>query len=256
MDGIKRPHLSSPRKKLFCVSALVLTFVLYSPAELFAEEAMPLPNSDAKQEVAAPALSGTLYISDDLKTALRTGATTNHRISAFLPSGTPLSVKQSTNEWVEVDVIGTNKTGWISRLSVQQQPGAKARLVNRDAQIKKLKSELTALNGDHANLGQTKNETQKNLDSVTDQFNRLSKEYDELHALSKDAVKNHQKMQTMHQDMASLQTQYSELEIAHELLRQDNYNRGMVHGLLAVILGIFIAIIVPRLKSRPKSNRW
>lgn len=243
------------RKKWARLKVLTGALALYAAPTLFAEAPAPMPNT-LESQPSVPALKGTLYISDDLKTALRTGPTTNHRISAFLPSGTPLSVKSSTDEWVEVDVIGTDKDGWISRLSVQSQPGAKAQLVNRDATIEKLKAELSLLRTTHDELKSLNSETHSSLGGITEQFDRLNKEYEELQSLSKDAVKNHQRMQTLHEEMASLQTKHSELEIAHELLRQDNYNRGLIHGLIAVVLGIFIAIIVPRLKSRQRSNRW
>lgn len=223
----------------------------------FAEVPSPVPQrtTTAPQPAIAP-VAGTVYVSDELKTALRTGPTTKHRISSFLPSGTPLSVKTSKTEWLEVDVIGTNKSGWISRLSVQNTLGAKALLAKKEASLTALKARLNNLQQDQGELNRAHQESLQSLATTTEKFDRLNREHEELQALSKNAIKNHQKMQETQQEMATMRTKYNELEIAHELLRQDNYNRGLMHGLGAVLFGIFIALIIPRLKSKPRSNHW
>lgn len=206
--------------------------------------------------VAPPVLSGTLYISDDLKTALRTGASTKHRISAFLASGTPLTVISSTDDWIEVKVKADNKSGWVSRRNVQKGLGAKALLVKRDATIAQFKTSKGTLNEERQQLQSELSETRQNLAAVTGQFDRLNKEYEELQAISKAAVKNHDKMQDMREQIATIKTRAGELEIANALLKQDNYNRGIVHALIAVIFGILMTLIIPKMKKKRSSNGW
>jgi|GEM_PF-1727263 len=215
-----------------------------------AEEPAPIPLPPL------PSLNGNIYISDDLKTALRTGPTSKHRISAFLSAGTPLKVLSSTDEWVEVDVIGLNKEGWVSRNSVQINPGAKALNVQKNAIIKKLQQDKKELQTTLAELKSTQDDTSTHLNAVSEQFNRLNSEYSELKDISNSAITNHEKLKTIRQDLASLESSNSELEMTQALLREDNYNRGIIHGVIALICGVILTLLIPRLKQKQRSNRW
>lgn len=225
---------------IMALSAAATTLLMHT---VYAED---IPTPKGKQ----------IYISDDLKTALRTGPTTSHRITAFLPSGTPLKVLSSNDEWVEVDVANADKNGWVSKLSIQAQQGAVARLERSETKVEALQSELNELKSQLSDSKQNSKSTSQELKSITDKFDRLNKEYEQLQEISKSAVQNYQTMQTTREELAKTKAQLNELQISHSILQQDNYNRGMVHALIAVIFGVIMTLIVPRLKSPSRSNKW
>lgn len=203
---------------------------------------------------AAPA---TLYVSDDLKTALRTGPSVNHRILAFLSSGTRLNVVNTETEWVEVMVAGSDKQGWVKQQFTQTSRGARTLLSERNAVIEKLNAEIAQLKTTLAETSELGKNAENSLADLSAQLSGLQQEHEALEAISKEAVSNHGRVQGMREQIASLQTELGELEIANALLRQDNYNRGIIHALMAVVLGIVLAIILPRLSSRSRrNNRW
>ncbi len=198
----------------------------------------------------------TIFISDELKSALRTGPSQEYRISTFLTSGTHLKVLNSNEEWVEVEVVGTDKTGWVNRLNLQNTRGAQELLERKEKTIAELNAKLETSISQLTQVESSQENTMGELGSITDKFDRLNREYEKLQEISQDAIKNYEKLKNSREELAKARTELNELEIAHAILKQDNYNRGMVHALVAVIFGVIITLLVPKLKTRPKSNRW
>ncbi|MCK4833250.1 MAG: TIGR04211 family SH3 domain-containing protein, partial [Gammaproteobacteria bacterium] len=81
--------------------------------------------------ISMPAQAKTSYVSDELKVAMRSGASNGHRIVKFIRSGTALTVLGASDDdkFIEVEIAG-GKTGWVAAENVMDIPSGRDRLVS------------------------------------------------------------------------------------------------------------------------------
>ena len=78
-----------------------------------------------------PAHAKTVYVSDELKIALRSGASNGHRIIKFLSSGTALTVLDTSEDGKFTEIETTDgKSGWVETDSLMDIRSGRDRLVS------------------------------------------------------------------------------------------------------------------------------
>ena len=209
---------------------------------------------------AAPTLAQDVrYISDKQFVPLRSGAGTDYRIThRGLPSGTRLTVARSSDDglWAEITTdAGTN--GWIRTQYMMNEVPAAKRL---DAAINKaeqaagesteLATELETLKAERAQLLGQVTDSDSQLGSVSEQLNQLKQ-------VSGKAVQLDEDNRRLIIESENLRSEVETLEAENLRLKDKLSSEDFLNGALAVLLGVIITLVVPRLwPKRRKSSSW
>lgn len=199
------------------------------------------------------------YISDKQYVPLRSGAGNEYRIThRGLPSGTRLTVNSESDngEWSQV-TTDTGLSGWMRSQylmkGVPAQVGLDAALAKAGQageQSSALQEELQVVQAERDALLEQLGTTETELAGVAEELAQLKQ-------ISGNAVK-------LDEDNRHLVVRQEELRSEVEMLKAENLrlvdkieSEDFLNGALAVLLGVIITLVVPRLwPKRRKSSSW
>ena len=199
------------------------------------------------------------YVSDKQFVPLRSGAGSDYRIiHRGIPSGTRLKVARTSGdgEWAEI-TTDRGTTGWIrSQYLMQDLPAqnkvdaAEKRATEATAKSASLSSELAALQAQRTELkGQ--------LDSNGSELGSVTKELAQLKKISGNAVQLDTDNRRLVLEAENLRWELEMLKSESQRLQDKLDSEEFLNGALAVLLGVIITLVVPRLwPKRRKSSSW
>ena len=199
------------------------------------------------------------YISDKQYIPVRRGAGNEFKIiHRGLPTGTRLTVsKLSENgEWAEI-TTDDGTSGWIRAQYLMKEVPAQQRLdeITRKAQqagglTEALQQEVATLETERdALLGQVAN-YEVQLGEVNDELSQLKQ-------ISGKAVQLDEDNRRLVVSSEQLRSQLDMLEAENQRLHDKVDSEDFLNGALAVLLGVIITLVVPRLwPKRRKSSSW
>lgn len=216
---------------------LLLLMTLLSSSQLYSEEVR--------------------YIRDVLYVPLRSGQTNQHRIvHKGLVSGTPVTViemsEDDTNSFVRTK---SGIEGWIQSQYLSDQPAgrdlynaATEKISKLETQNSELKQELNALKKDI-------NEKEKQVEQLSESNQQTSEELATIKDISGNALKLNQDNQRLLQENQVLKNEADVLRTDNQRLNDDKENDAFLNGAFAVVIGVMLALIVPRLTPK-KRDDW
>ena len=201
----------------------------------------------------------TFYISDKQYVPLRSGPNSSFRIThRGLPSGTQMTVHETDKDSGYARITTAKGTqGWIRSQYLMKEKPAALQL----AEFKKLEEELSkknnqlnlqlrALNKDNSELG-------KKLTETTSQLKSTSAELSEITSISENALTLDTNNARLINDNEMLKHQLELLEADNERMQNSEENEAFLNGALAVLLGVIVALIVPRLwPKKRRHSEW
>jgi len=199
------------------------------------------------------------YISDKQLIPVRSGAGNDYRIvNAGLPSGTRLTVKSRSRDglWAQIATDRGTK-GWVrAQYLMKEQPaqnkleGAIRRAEQATEQQAKLAQEVEALKLERVEL-------LNQITSTGSELGGLSEELTQLRTISGNAVQLDVDNRRLLQEAEGLRSQVETLESENQRLMDKLESEDFLNGALAVLLGVIITLVVPRLwPKRRRSSSW
>ncbi len=169
----------------------------------------------------------TLYVSDELRIALRAGQSDQQAVLRMLPSGTPLTVI-GTDPRAGFTHVRTedNVEGWVYTAHLMDKPAARVRLHDVESSMAELKASNDRLLAERA----------KETDLIGN-----------AQALS-------QENETLKSRLAAVKTESDTIHNEYNKLRSDVRQRWFLLGAGVLVLGILLGLIIPRLKLRKRSS--
>lgn len=199
----------------------------------------------------------TRYVTDRLEVTLRTGESTRYRILRMLPSGTPLeilSVNKATN-YARVR-LEDDTTGYILLHELQDEPVARTRVAELEAQLAELQqkpdalaAQLSRLQAEHAALS---SENQ----SLRDNKQRLEQELATIRRASANILDITNDRDRLRIQVSELTREQAELQQQNRDLRNQSHQRWFLIGAGVVSGGILIGLILPHLRLRRRRSSW
>jgi SH3 domain protein len=197
----------------------------------------------------------TQYISDMVLVPVRSGAGYDYRIvNRGLPSGTALLVygQSDDGEWTEVETRGGTR-GWIPTQYLQQEPPAGLLINDMRLELEQVRGERDRVVSQLNQSSSEVNEADETIVSLNTRLESTEAELTEVKRVSAAALD----LDLMNQQLvAELESERSEadlLRLENVRLRERIANNQMMDGALAVLLGVILAVVAPRLW--PKKNR-
>ena len=199
------------------------------------------------------------YISDKQYIPLRSGAGNEYRIThRGLPSGTRLTVNTESDngEWSQV-TTDSGLSGWMRSQYLMQSVPAQVRLDAALAKAGQAGEQSSALQEELAVVQTERDALLEQLGTTESELTSVADELAQLKQVSGNAVK-------LDEDNRRLVVQQEELRSQVEMLKAENLrlvdkidSEEFLNGALAVLLGVIITLVVPRLwPKRRKSSSW
>ena len=196
----------------------------------------------------------TQYISDMVLVPVRSGPGTDYRIvNRGLPSGTALLVYDLSDdaEWTEIETRGGTR-GWIPTQYLQKEPPAGLLINDLRLELEQVRGERDRL---VSQLNQSSTEVTEADETIVELNTTLEStqaELTEVKRVSAAALD----LDLMNQQLvAELESERSEadlLRLENVRLRERIANNQILDGALAVLLGVILAVVAPRLWPRKK----
>ena len=199
------------------------------------------------------------YISDKQFIPVRSGAGNDYRITnRGIPSGTRLTVKQTSpdGEWAQITTDG-GTSGWVrAQYLMADMPAANA-LRAAQAKLTSLTDANQALQAELAALKSEQVELLNNASSTDSSLRTVSEELAQLKQISGNAVQLDVDNRRLVEETENLRAKVDMLDAENNRLNDNLSSEAFMDGALAVLLGVIITLVVPRLwPKRRKSSSW
>jgi len=199
------------------------------------------------------------YISDKQYIPVRRGAGNEFRIvHRGLPTGTRLAVSSISDdgEWAEI-TTDNGTTGWIRAQYLMKTVPAQQRLDEVMQKAEQAGGLSEALQQELADLKTERNELMATLDERELQLAAITDELTQLKQISGKALQLDADNRRLVVDSEGLRSQLDMLEAENQRLHDKVDSEDFLNGALAVLLGVIITLVVPRLwPKRRKSSSW
>jgi len=207
--------------------------------------------------IISEAQAKTVYVTDQFKITLRSGQSSQHKITRMLPTGTPLTVKRvhSNTGYTEV-MTPQGSHGFVLTRQLIKQPAARERLIKAEEKIAKLISAPSQL--------------QKSLSEITDSHDKLKTEHTELTQVNKEldfelttlkrtsanAVQISEERNSLRKKVATIMHDMANIKQENQELENNLTQQWFLIGGGVLVLGIILGLILPHLRIRKQSNNW
>ena len=190
-----------------------------------------------------------VYITDELDLPIRSDKNFGNNIIRLLPSGTELSLLQSTEDgWAQIQFDDT--IGWIKTFYLSSNPSARE-------ELKKLTREYNSNTLLISKLSDEKEELEKKLLSLkndnTDLIVQSSKsqaEKEHIEQIYQDALKLEHENEKLIQENLQLKTELQLAENNTQIQKDTSSRNWFIVGAIVLFFGMVIGLIVPNLLKR------
>lgn len=206
----------------------------------------------------ASALASTQYVKDTVYVPMRSGPSNQHRIiHKGLKSGTALTLMNSeeTDGWMFVRT-SEDLEGWIPKQYLIDTPTAAITLANKLKELSALKAKSEKISTSAQSQKSTLNKTEKKLKQFERNNQKLNTELKKIKSISSGAIELDKKYQNLLEQHQLLQTANDALKAENTNLKNDQRFSQMFYGALLIIIGMLMAVIIPRLKVKKRSSEW
>lgn len=199
------------------------------------------------------------YVSDKQYVPLRSGAGNEFRIThRGIPSGTRLTVARTSSDGVWSEITTAKGTsGWIRTQYLMKEVPAQNQVNAATERADKATAESAALAAEVERLKTDQVELINQVSSTDSELGGISQELAQLKQISGKAVQLDVDNRRLVEESENLRSEVEMLEAENMRLRDKLESEDFLNGALAVLLGVIIALVAPRLMpKRRKSSSW
>ena len=196
----------------------------------------------------------TQYISDMMLVPVRSGAGSEFRIvNRGLPSGTALLVygQSDDGEWIEVETRSGTR-GWIPTQYLQKELPAGLLINDMRLELEQVRGERDRVVSQLNQSSSEVDEADETIVSLTTQLESTEAELTEVKRVSAAALDLDLMNQQLVAELESERSGADLLRLENVRLRERIANNQIMDGALAVLLGVILAVVAPRLWPKKK----
>jgi SH3 domain protein len=204
-----------------------------------------------------PAIAKTGYISDQLKITMRSGESTSHKVIKMLPSGTPVDIISDNDQTGYSKIrLPNGTTGYVlSRMILSERP-ARERLVEAEQQLEMLRQEPDKLSSQLAKLQEDYQSLQQQYETLSREKEQLSREIEILRQAAAEPMRVARERDDAVEKNRQLNDELATLKLNNQRLSDKTEQNWFMIGAAAIIVGILLGIILPRLRVRRRRSEW
>lgn len=197
------------------------------------------------------------YVRDTMYVPLRSGPSTQHRILRNVASGSALTVVEGSASAGYVQVRDKEGgEGWMEEQYLTDKPIARVQLAGAEAELQRqrdqgrqLREQLQAARGEQSGSA-------RELSELKTANTALTAQLEEIKTASASALATARENRELQATNATLGAKVEALTVENTQLAERAENRSFLHGAYAVLIGVVIALLVPRLWPRKKRSEW
>lgn len=197
------------------------------------------------------------YIRDQLWVPLRSGPSAQHRIvHKGLISGTQMTVLSTNDDKTYSQIRTRNGTeGWIQTQYLSEEADARSMLAGARATADKLRQQNASLKKELATYREKNAQAKTQLSGLSSQSSELARELEQIKTVSANAIQLNADNQRLLEETQRLRNEVDVLVTDNQRLNDEKDNDAFLNGAFAVLIGVMIALIVPRLRPK-KATDW
>lgn len=207
--------------------------------------------------VSLPVCAKTAYISDQLKITMRSGESTTHKVVKMLPSGMQVNViSQDSKTGYSKIRLSNGTTGYVlTRMLLNERP-ARERLAEAEEQLQVLRQEPDKLGSQLATLQDNHQALQLQYESLAQQNDQLNSEIESLRLAAAEPMRIARERDMAVEKNRQLNDELATLKLSNQRLTDKTEQNWFVIGAAAIIVGIVLGLILPRLRVRRRRSEW
>ena len=196
------------------------------------------------------------YITDEILVPVRSGAGGEYRIvNKGLPSGTPITLFSLSDDgvWAEVETRGGTR-GWLRAQYIQAELPTKILLEQAEARYGELEADRDKL---LSMLDDTQSEAYAadgELEELRERLATTDAELLEIRRISGAAIELDARNQSLARELENKRSEAELLKLENVRLKEQIDSNMLIDGALAVLLGVIIAVLAPRLMPKRRRN--
>ena len=190
-----------------------------------------------------------VYITDQLDLPIRSDKNFGNNIIRLLPSGTELSLLQSTEDgWAQIQFDDT--IGWIKSFYLSPDPSAREKLKKLTRTNNTNKLLITKLTSEKEELEkQLLSIKEENSDLVV-QRSKSQAEKEHIEQIYQDALKLEHENEKLIQEKLQLKAELQLAENNTQIQKDTSSRNWLIVGAIVLFFGMMIGFIVPNLLNR------
>jgi SH3 domain protein len=199
------------------------------------------------------------FVSDKQYIPLRSGPGGDYRIvHRGIPSGTSLTVGRESEDGTWAEITTANGTsGWIRSQYLMTEVPAQNRLRAAEQQAEQITASNKLLKEQLAELKKERVELLNQINSTDSGYRQVAEELAQLKQVSAKAVQLDTDNRRLVEESENLRSEADMLTSENQRLQDKLDSEAFIDGALAVVLGVILTLVVPRLwPKRRKSSSW
>ena len=196
------------------------------------------------------------YITDEILVPVRSGAGGEYRIvNKGLPSGTPITLFSLSDDgvWAEVETRGGTR-GWLRAQYIQAELPTKILLQQAEARYRELEADrdkLLSMLDDNQSVAYA---ADGELAELRARLATADAELLEIRRISGAAIELDARNQSLARELENKRSEAELLKLENVRLKERIDSNMLIDGALAVLLGVIIAALAPRLMPKRRRN--
>ena len=200
------------------------------------------------------------WVKDSLYVPLRSGKGNQFRIlDPGLKTGTRLTyietVVEGRDTWAKVKTADGIE-GWVRNQYLMNEPTAALKLNQALKKLKKIEAKNQDYKSQLNDTNKSSGQLSSDLSDAKQQIQQLTQELNDLKQISGDAINLHKNHQTLMQKHQLLQTGLDVYKADNQRLKDNSNQTFFLYGVGAVIVGVILTLIIPKLRGRKRYSEW
>lgn len=196
------------------------------------------------------------YITDEILVPIRSGAGGDYRIlNKGLPSGTALTFFGLSEDgvWADVETRGGTR-GWLRAQYIQIDPPTQQLLEDLQQQYYDLQADRDKLRGMLNDSQSMSYDNEEELIALRQTLTEKEAELTEIKRISGSALDLDARNRNLSEQLETERSEAELLKLENVRLQERIDNNQIMDGAVAVLLGVLVAIIAPRLVPKRRRN--
>lgn len=197
----------------------------------------------------------TLYVSDELRVAVRSGDTTGHRIIKFIRSGTRLEVLDTNDAGTfKLVRIDGGVEGWVSVDELSETPAAREQIAALNTRVSDLRKNLRARETELKTRSGELAEARQQISDLEQQVADKTREQQELERIAARPVQLAREKQQLELELQNAIYERDSTRIENEQLSDDSIKEWFMIGAGVSIGSLILGLIIPSIRWKKKSS--
>ncbi|MFL1406314.1 TIGR04211 family SH3 domain-containing protein [Marinobacter sp. M1N3S26] len=208
--------------------------------------------------VTGVAQARTVYIDDTLYAPVRSGQGNQFRVlHSGLRSGTAVTLLEQ-NEESGYSRVRTSQglEGWLPTRYLTNQPIAEDRLEAANRELEQTRARLEELQSQMSEVSGERDQLSSREQALEQRVEELTAELEEIRSVSANALNLDRRNRELQESNQKLKNEVEVLTAEVERLEAKRESDFMLLGAGLLILGMFIAVVLPWLKPTKKHDTW